>query len=141
MGIGVGVGVRNGRSTSRSRSEYITVVGVGGSSNRMAARSPTVIRQALAVILFIEEILHQLIDSLSHYLQGFVHPRWCRISAISSSSTVRSNGNSRAGPLVAGAVLTSHSIRRLRPEARRARGEGGGGGGEEEARGATSFKV
>ena len=25
------------------------------------------------------EILHQLICSLSHYLQGFTHPRWCRI--------------------------------------------------------------
>ena len=31
-----------------------------------------------------EEILHQLIGSLSHYLQGFVHPRWCRISSINS---------------------------------------------------------
>ena len=33
-----------------------------------------------------EEILHQLIGSLSHYLQGFIHPRWCRISSINSSS-------------------------------------------------------
>jgi len=32
-----------------------------------------------------EEILHQLIGSLSHYLQGFIHPRWCRISSINSS--------------------------------------------------------
>ena len=30
------------------------------------------------------EILHQLIGSLSHYLQGSIHPRWCRISAINS---------------------------------------------------------
>ena len=30
------------------------------------------------------EILHQLIGSLSNYLQGFIHPRWCRISAINS---------------------------------------------------------
>ncbi len=30
------------------------------------------------------EILHQLIGSLSHYLQGCIHPRWCRISAINS---------------------------------------------------------
>ena len=30
------------------------------------------------------EILHQLIGSLSHYLQGFIHPRWCRISSINS---------------------------------------------------------
>ena len=34
------------------------------------------------VILLMEEILHQLIGSLSHYLQGFIHPRWCRISSI-----------------------------------------------------------
>ena len=39
------------------------------------------------VILLMAEILHQLIGSLSHYLQGFVHPRWCRISAINSSLT------------------------------------------------------
>ncbi len=33
------------------------------------------------------EILHQLIGSFSHYLQGFIHPRWCKISAINSSTT------------------------------------------------------
>ena len=26
------------------------------------------------------------VDSLCHYLQGFLHPRWCRISSINSSS-------------------------------------------------------
>ena len=31
-----------------------------------------------------EEILHQLIGSLSHYLQGFIHTRRCRISSINS---------------------------------------------------------
>ena len=36
------------------------------------------------VILLMEEILHQLIGSLSHYLQGFIHRRWCRISSINS---------------------------------------------------------
>ena len=35
-------------------------------------------------VLLMEEILHQLIGSLSHYLQGFIHPRWCRISSINS---------------------------------------------------------
>ncbi len=35
-------------------------------------------------LLLMEEILHQLIGSLSHYLQGFLHPRWCRISSINS---------------------------------------------------------
>ena len=33
-----------------------------------------------------EELLHHLIGSLSHYLQGFIHPKWCRIS---EPSTVR----------------------------------------------------
>ena len=28
--------------------------------------------------------LHHLISCLSHYLQGFIHPRWCRISSINS---------------------------------------------------------
>ena len=37
------------------------------------------------VILLMEEILHQSIGSLSHYLQGFVHPKWCRISSVNSS--------------------------------------------------------
>ena len=40
------------------------------------------------MILLMEEILHQLIgslsESLSHSLQGFDHPRWCRISSINS---------------------------------------------------------
>ena len=36
------------------------------------------------VLLLMAEILHQLIGSLSHYLQGSIHPRWCRISAINS---------------------------------------------------------
>ena len=35
-------------------------------------------------ILLMEEILHQLIGSLSHYLQGFMHVRWCRISSTNS---------------------------------------------------------
>ena len=31
-----------------------------------------------------EEILHQLVWLISHNLQGFIHPRWCRISSINS---------------------------------------------------------
>ena len=30
----------------------------------------------LNTLLLMEEILHQLIGSLSHYLHGFIHPRW-----------------------------------------------------------------
>ena len=57
------------------------------------------------------EILHQLmlVVSLSHYLQGFIHPRCCRISAINSiirnlpeglsySVVSRSLGKIRSGP-------------------------------------------
>ena len=40
-------------------------------------------------ILLMEEILHQLIGSLSHYLHGFVHLRWCRISSINSKASIR----------------------------------------------------
>ena len=41
----------------------------------------------LRFLLLMEEILHQLIGSLSHDLQGFIHSRWCRMqdSAINSS--------------------------------------------------------
>ena len=42
--------------------------------------------QELVYILLMAEILHQLIGSFSHYLQCFIHPRWCRISAINSSN-------------------------------------------------------
>ena len=41
----------------------------------------------LWMILLMAEILHQFIDfigSLSHYLYGFIPPRWCKISAINS---------------------------------------------------------
>ena len=35
-------------------------------------------------LLLMEEILHQLIGSLSHFLQGLIHPRWCMILSINS---------------------------------------------------------
>ena len=35
------------------------------------------------------EILHQLVDSLYHYLQCFIHPRWCRISSINSMASLQ----------------------------------------------------
>ena len=44
-------------------------------------------RLGTSIILLKEEILHhlhQLIGSLSHYVQGFSHRRWCRISSINS---------------------------------------------------------
>ena len=36
------------------------------------------------LILLMAEILHQLVCSSSQYLQGYIHPRWCRISSINS---------------------------------------------------------
>ena len=48
-------------------------------------------------LLLMEEILHQLIGSLSHYLQGFIHPRWCRISSI--NSIIYPYWNPGSGPL------------------------------------------
>ena len=36
------------------------------------------------ILLLMEEILHQLVGRLYHYLQGFIHPRWWRISFINS---------------------------------------------------------
>ena len=38
--------------------------------------------------LLMAEILHQLIGSLSHYLHGFIHRRWCRISSINSMTKI-----------------------------------------------------
>ena len=36
-------------------------------------------------MLLMEQILHQLTGSLSHYVQGFIHPRWLfGISSIKS---------------------------------------------------------
>ncbi len=43
------------------------------------------------VLLLMAEILHQLIGSLSHYLWGFIHPRWCKISVINSRSCSKSS--------------------------------------------------
>ena len=45
-------------------------------------------------MMLMAEILHQLIGSISHYLQGFIHPRWCRISAINSIMKVSNHQRS-----------------------------------------------
>ena len=49
-----------------------------------------------SLVLLMAEILHQLIGSLSHYFYGFIHPRWCRISAINSIIKVHTNLQSRS---------------------------------------------
>ena len=43
-------------------------------------------------VLLMEEILHQLIGSLSHDLPGFMHPNWCRISSINSTTATFAGG-------------------------------------------------
>ena len=42
-------------------------------------------------LLLMEENLHQFIWKMSHYLQGFIHPRWCKFSSINSESEQMSN--------------------------------------------------
>ena len=43
--------------------------------------------QCLPKLQWMEEILHQLMGGLSHYLWGSNHPRWCRISSIKPYQT------------------------------------------------------
>ena len=65
------------------------------------------------VLLLMAEILHQLIGNLSHYLQGFIHPRWCRISSINCITFIYKHhfrvflgcDNPRAGEMVIQAQL------------------------------------
>ena len=45
-------------------------------------------RLTLFIILLMEEILYQVVDRLSHYLQGFIHPKWCRISSTNSRTFI-----------------------------------------------------
>ena len=45
-----------------------------------------IITRKFQVLLLMAEILHHLIGSLSHYLQGFIHLRWCRIPSINSNN-------------------------------------------------------
>ena len=38
----------------------------------------------LAKLPLMQKIMHGLIWQMFHYIQGFIHPRWCRISSINS---------------------------------------------------------
>ena len=46
---------------------------------------PTINQRMGLESLLVEEILHQLIWQITHYLQGFIHLRWCRISSVNST--------------------------------------------------------
>ena len=63
------------------------------SGNSHLPKVPFLRKPAMSVyqmLLLMAEMLHQLIGSLSYYLQGFMHPRWCRISSVNSTvSTFR----------------------------------------------------
>ena len=50
----------------------------------LVSRFVYLIGEFVIIILLMEEIPHQLIGSLPHYWQCFIHPRWCRISYINS---------------------------------------------------------
>ena len=54
---------------------WIRDIGSDGKSFFLALKIGGVITLQGTNILLMEEILHQLICSLSHYLQGFIHPR------------------------------------------------------------------
>ena len=51
-------------------------------TNRIRCESLRIKEMYALRIRLMERILHQLIGSLSHYLQGFIHRSWCRISSI-----------------------------------------------------------
>jgi len=55
-----------------------------GTSKYLEVQGTIQKEKATGVILLMAEILHQLIGRVSHYLQGFLNPRWCRISSINS---------------------------------------------------------
>ena len=42
------------------------------------------ISEECGLLLLMEEIVHQLIGSLSYCLRGFLHPKWCKIFSINS---------------------------------------------------------
>ena len=48
-------------------------------------------KSAISPILLIVEILHQLIGSLSHYLQAFIDPRWLGLGISSMKSILMFN--------------------------------------------------
>ena len=71
-----------------TRGHWITCIG------GIEPYKPTVILNDLQLmmqclyktVVLMEETLHQLRPQISHYLQGFNHLRWCRISSINSRS-------------------------------------------------------
>ena len=61
----------------------------GCSARGLAGATCVTLNVGSQELLLMEEILHQLIGSLPHYLQGFIHPRW--LLGISSNSGILGN--------------------------------------------------
>ena len=51
------------------------------------SRNPTILEMVKLMLLMEKNPANQLILQISHYLQGFIHVRWCKISSIQSSIT------------------------------------------------------
>ena len=60
-----------------------------GFSIAMLVYQRVLVSGSVVEILLMAEILHQLIGSLSHYLRCFIHPRWCMISSINSTTLLK----------------------------------------------------
>ena len=60
-------------------------------SDQAGFKVPIRTNEAAMILLLMAEILHQLIGSLSHYLQCLIHPGWCRISSINSMKGMQRN--------------------------------------------------
>jgi len=56
-----------------------------------------------------EEILHQLKWRIYHYLQGFVHVKWCRISSINSIMEIQEIQKEFRGFEIGGEVRNTYN--------------------------------
>ena len=74
------------QKTKRRKSEVASpeLWTIMSKSLKKQMQKATVPRLVIGNILLMDKILHQLIGSLSHYSQGFLHTRRCRISSINS---------------------------------------------------------
>ena len=78
------VNVVTGRRPAFARSS-------GGSG--LQSRPITVKSRVMGPLLLMDKILHHQGWWISHYLQGFNHPRWCRILSINSINGLKYMGN------------------------------------------------
>ena len=84
------------RHTNRQSGDLVSFCGVG--NQHIYSTNFNKINKLKIVLLLMGEILYQLRWWTSHYLQGFIHPRWCRISEPWTVWTVStSNQNQKLG--------------------------------------------